>query len=177
MKRIRDNVILNKSPLNLDTYTVEGLRPEHLFADKRYNVSESLDEAAQIQKKLWKLSSMDIMTDRSLLSDLNNAPFSFNNIRETNLEHTFGLPLLSTVEMMKSEGITFQMQESYPSIENRMSYSNSSHQTQLETLISEYKDLKNHSSTQLQIYSESLLFYGTFLLTFRRLFQPLSFQF
>jgi len=38
MKRIKDNVILHKSPLNLDSYKLEDLKPENLYIDKRYNV-------------------------------------------------------------------------------------------------------------------------------------------
>jgi hypothetical protein len=55
IKRIKDNIILHHSPLNLDNYTFEDIRPENLYADKRYNVNKCLQEAAQMQNKSLKL--------------------------------------------------------------------------------------------------------------------------
>lgn len=160
MKRIKDNVILHKSPLDLNSYTVGDLKPEYLYADKRYNVCDSLQEAAQIQKKSWKLSSMDTLTDRHQMKELKNAPFCYNHIRESKLEHTFGLPLLSTVEIIKDEGNIIQLQETYDSeIYNEMTFGNSINSRKLENLIKNYKDLKNYSEDELKMYSEAMRFY------------------
>ena len=158
--RIKNNVILHKSPLNIDSYYLENLKPENLYFDKRYNIWDSIQEASQIQKKMWKLSSMETITDKKLMKELKIAPFSFNHIRESGLENTFGIPFLSTIEIMHNEGNVLQHQETYePETFNQMSFSGSKHQEILETLIKNYKGLKNYSEEELQIYNEAMRYY------------------
>jgi len=157
---MKENIILYKSPLNIDTYRVADLKPETLYSDKRYNVNEDLQDASRIQKKSWKLSSMDTITDRGLLNDLKMAPFSFNNIRQSELENTFGIPLLSTVETTQNEGNVIELQHNLCSINNQMSYNGSQHQEKLEGLISGYQGLRNYSENELKVYQQTMKYYS-----------------
>ena len=160
MNRIKSNIILHKSPLNIDNHCLEDLKPENLYFDKRYNIWESIQEASQIQKKMWKMSSMETITDKKLMNELKTAPFSFNHIRESGLENAFGIPFLSTVEIINNEGNVLQHQETYePKMVNQMSYSGSKHQEMLEKLINNYKGLKNYSEEELRVYNEAMRYY------------------
>lgn len=103
---------------------------------------------------------METVTDRHFMNELKNAPFSFNHIRESGLENTFGIPFLSTVEITSNEGEIIQRQETYEAaLQNQMSYSGSVHQEHLENLIKNYKGLKNYSEEELRIYNEAMRFY------------------
>jgi len=160
MKRIKENIILQKSPLNLDHYSFEELKPESLYFDKRYNINENIQQAAQMQNKSVRLSSMETVTNISLLNELKEAPFSFNNIRESGLKDTFGIPLLSTFETIIDEGKVIPLQETYSTaLANKMSYSNSKHQELLQKLIKDYKGLNNYSEDELKIYEEAMKYY------------------
>ena len=39
IKRVKDNLILRKSQLNLDSYELEDIKPEIMYSDRRYNVN------------------------------------------------------------------------------------------------------------------------------------------
>ena len=160
MKRIKDNLILQKSPLNLDSYELDDLKPEVMYLDRRYNVNQNLEEASQIQKKLWKLSSLETITERGIAKELKDAPFSYNLIRQTDLDNTFGIPLLCTSEITPNEGNIMAKQQTYnAAVTNQMSYANSEHQDKLEKLISSYKDLKNFTEDELLIYNGTMRCY------------------
>jgi len=112
------------------------------------------------RNKTWKLSSMDTLTDRGIMQELKTAPFSFNNVRESGLNDTFGIPLLSTAEITHEEGNVIAKQETFgTSVFNQMSYSGSEHQDKFESLIKNYKDLKNYSEEELRVYNETMIYY------------------
>jgi hypothetical protein len=103
---------------------------------------------------------METITNKSLLQDLKQAPFSYNHIRESGLNDAFGIPLLSTIETTKDEGSVIPLQETYcTALYNQMSFSDSVHQVKLEKLINDYKGLKNYSEEELKMYNEAMRLY------------------
>ncbi|CAI2367015.1 unnamed protein product [Moneuplotes crassus] len=159
-KRIKKNIILRKSPLNLDEYTFEDLPPETLYYDKKYNIQDRLQQASQMQNRCVKLSSMETIIDRQLVSELKKAPFAFNVTRESGLENNFGIPSFSTIEMINEEGSMIPLQETYSSaLVNQMSYGSSQHQQRLEKMINDYKGLKNYSEEELSVYKGAMQYY------------------
>lgn len=164
MKRIKENVILHKSTLNLDKYELTDIKPEILYHDKRYNVSSHLQDASQIQKKMWKLHSIETHTERGVKADLMNAPFSYNHIKSSELKYGFGIPLISSSEIIHDEGCIVPRQETYGgAMVNQMSYANSAHQEKLEEIIKNYQNLKNYSEDELKVYSGAMRYYQDYI--------------
>lgn len=83
-------------------YQVEGFKPEIEYLNKSFKINNSLIRSTGVLMKVWETTGVTIDTNRELLWDLSWAPFNFSTIWQSNLQNTFGLPSIHSLEQISN---------------------------------------------------------------------------